>query len=247
MILIFALLALNLFFLYKFLTITVPPRLEEPGISARDQEVIRSYHRIFYRHKNGVPANTWLGIRAKQNPNDTWITQEIISEVKPDFLIEAGTAAGGSAVYWATVLEQVNPQGRVITVDVKDMIEEARQVPIFQRRVDFLLGDSTSPEILAEVKRRVAGGSAMVILDSDHSKDHVLKELNLYSPLVSVGSYLIVQDTNLNGHPVAVDFGPGPMEALEEFLATNDQFEIDTTRERLLLTFHPRGYLRRVK
>ena len=87
----------------------------------------------------------------------------------------------------------------------------------------------------------------MVLLDSDHHKTHVLAEMRAYAPLVTVGSYLIVQDTNVNGHPVAPDFGPGPMEAVLEFLASDDRFESDRTQERLFFTMHPRGYLRRVR
>jgi cephalosporin hydroxylase len=85
----------------------------------------------------------------------------------------------------------------------------------------------------------------VVILDSDHGKDHVLEELRRYAPLVTSGSYLIVEDTNINGHPVLPDFGPGPMEAVETFLSESDDFSVDTTREKLMLTFNPRGYLRR--
>ena len=86
----------------------------------------------------------------------------------------------------------------------------------------------------------------MVILDSDHRKDNVLAELRAYSPLVQPGDYLIVEDTNVNGHPLVPDFGPGPMEAVDEFLATDDSFEIDPAREKFYMTFNPRGYLRRL-
>jgi cephalosporin hydroxylase len=116
-----------------------------------------------------------------------------------------------------------------------------------QERVDFLIGSSTDPGIVAEVGRRVKGKSVLVILDSDHRKDHVLKELNSYADFVNLGSYIIVQDTDTNGHPVLKGYGPGPMEAVEEFLATNDDFVPDRSRERLLLTLHPKGYLKRVK
>ena len=85
----------------------------------------------------------------------------------------------------------------------------------------------------------------MVILDSDHSRDHVLRELELYAPLVTPGCYVVVEDTNVNGHPVVPRFGPGPMEAVQEYLATTDAFEVDRSREKLLLTFNPSGYLRR--
>jgi cephalosporin hydroxylase len=87
----------------------------------------------------------------------------------------------------------------------------------------------------------------LVILDSDHSKQHVLNELAAYAPLVTLGSYLIVQDTHVNGHPVEPMFGPGPMEALTEFLATNPDFVSDRGRERLMFTMHPNGYLRRIR
>jgi len=82
-----------------------------------------------------------------------------------------------------------------------------------------------------------------VILDSDHSRDHVLDELRLYAPLVTSGSYVIVEDTNINGHPVLPQFGPGPMEALDEFLRESDEFSIDDQREKFFLTFNPRGFL----
>ena len=87
----------------------------------------------------------------------------------------------------------------------------------------------------------------MVILDSDHSKEHVLKELKIYSEFVSVSSYLIVQDTNINGHPVLPNFGSGPMEAVDEFLKNNISFIRDKNKEKYFLSFNPRGFLRRVK
>jgi cephalosporin hydroxylase len=202
---------------------------------------------MFYEDASAWPSNRWLGVPTQQNPNDVWIHQEIICEVKPDFIVEAGTASGGSAALWAMVLKQVNPEGRVITIDIHDQAEAARRLPIVQQTVDFLVGSSTDPAIVAEVKRRVQGKRVLVILDSNHTKDHVLNELKAYAPLLELGSYMIVQDTDINGHPVYEDYGPGPMEAVEEFLATNHDFVVDRSRERLLLTFHPKGYLKRVK
>jgi cephalosporin hydroxylase len=194
-----------------------------------------------------VFQNQWLGVKTLQNPNDMWITQEILFEVKPDFLVEAGTYQGGSAALWAMILEQINPDARVITIDIEDRTAEARKLDVFRRKVDFLLGSSTDPEIVAEVERRTKGKKVVVLLDSAHDKDHVLNELRAYSPLVGVGSYLIVQDTIVNGHPVWPKYGPGPYEAVEEFLATDDRFEPDLTRERLLVTLCPRGYLKRIR
>jgi cephalosporin hydroxylase len=194
-----------------------------------------------------VFKNRWLGVETLQNPNDMWITQEILFEVKPDFLVETGTYHGGSAALWAMILEQINPDARVITIDIEDQVTEARKLDIFRRKVDFLIGGSTNPEIVAEVKRRTKGKKVVVLLDSAHDKDHVLNELNAYSPLVGVGSYVIVQDTVVNGHPIWPQHGPGPYEAVEEFLATNDQFKTDRARERMLVTLCRKGYLRRIK
>jgi cephalosporin hydroxylase len=240
-----------------------------------DRQVVDRYHGLFYNSQSTWPSSKWVGVLTYQNPNDVWIHQDDISEVKPDFVVEAGTAAGGSAILWAMLLEQVNPKAKVITIDIVDQLEFVKSViesgtfpgasdpkvaaelvkgvedglrlPIWKERVEFIKGSSTDPDIVARVTNRVRRRKTIVILDSDHRKDHVLMELKAYSPLVEAGSYLIVQDTNVNGHPVVKDFGPGPMEALEEFLATNTQFESDLTRERLLFTMHPKGYLKRMR
>ncbi|MBN2144418.1 MAG: class I SAM-dependent methyltransferase [Candidatus Aureabacteria bacterium] len=213
-------------------------------------QVIDLFHQISYQDPNTWMKNTWMGIPTLQNPNDVWIIQETISELKPDFVIEAGTYHGGSAIVWASILSQVNPNGRVITVDIEDHTEEARKVPIFQEKVDFLLGSSTSPEIIDAIRKEIEGAKVvLVILDSLHTKDHVLKEMELYSPLVTPGSYLIVQDTNMHGHPAITECypGPGPWEAVHDFLKQTDQFKIDKSKERLLFTMHPDGYLKKVK
>ncbi len=221
------------------------------GIKANNtefqKEVVDLYHQAFYKSPNTWRLNEWLGILTEQNPNDVWITQEIIVETRPDFIIETGTLCGGSAALWSTILGQVNPEGRVITIDIMDQAQQARKLPIVQKHVDFLYGSSTAAHIVDDVKNRVEGKRVLVILDSDHSKQHVLKELEAYSPLVSVGSYLIVQDTNVNGHPVAPTFGPGPMEALAEFLTSHTNFVPDKERERLMFTMHPNGYLKRIQ
>lgn len=212
-----------------------------------DQEVLKRFHQIWYNAPNTWKTSTWLGIGNQQNPMDMWIIQELLFKTKPDFIVECGAFFGGSAAMWATLLEQVNPNGRVISIDIEDRMNEARKLPIVKRKVQFIVGSSTAPEVVAEVKRRVGGRKAMVLLDSNHTKDHVLNELNAYWGLVPVGGYITVQDTNINGNPVLPDWGPGPMEAVREFLAKNDRFSIDLEQERLLFTFHPNGWLKRVK
>jgi cephalosporin hydroxylase len=115
----------------------------------------------------------------------------------------------------------------------------------FNRRVDFVRGSTVDPAIVTKVRRMVAGYRTMVILDSDHDAPHVAAELSAYVPLVTPGCYLIVQDGFVNGHPLEPDHGPGPYEAVQDFLATDDGFEVDRTRERKLFTFNPSGFLRR--
>jgi cephalosporin hydroxylase len=219
------------------------------GEKTSDEEIIRKFHEIYYRQSSLWSERTqWLGVPCEQTPHDSWVMQEIIYETKPDFVVETGTYKGGSTLYYATVLEKVNKDGRVITVDIENLIvPKAAENPLFKERVDFILGDSVSAPVIDAIKRKVAGRRTLVTLDSLHTKDHVLKELKLYADFVSVGSYLVVQDTNINGHPVRYDFGPGPMEAVTEFLKTDDRFQIDHDREKFMITFYPSGYLKRIK
>ena len=115
-------------------------------------------------------------------------------------------------------------------------------------RITYLLGSSTSKEIMEDVQRFIVNkNQIMVILDSDHKKEHVLSELRIYSQFVTKGSYIIVEDTNINSHPIFPDFGPGPMEAVKDFLEENKDFVIDKSREKFYLTFNPDGYLKRVR
>ena len=228
--------------------------LQWRGGRSSDEQVIRSFEEVFVARKS-LLSNKWLGIQAIQHPFDVWVTQEIIFEVKPDVIVETGTLWGGSAVLWATILEQVNPAGRVITIDIAERpkLSLARQLPVWQRHVDFLKGSSTAPEIVAEVEKRVRGKKVLAIFDSLHTKEHVLAELRAYAPLVDVGSYVIVQDTHLGDvvphwYMAPKDWWtPGPLKAVEEFLAENGQFEIDSSREKMLATNNHDGFLKRVR
>jgi cephalosporin hydroxylase len=206
-----------------------------------DQFHIWSYSRTWQNQ-------TWLGVQIGKAPYDTWVYQQIIYETKPDVLIEAGTFVGGSALYFASVFDLVK-RGRVLTIDV-DAYPGRPQ----HERITYLLGSSTSDAIFQQVKNSIRPGQrVMVSLDSDHHKDHVLKELKLYSGLVTPGNYLVVEDTDLNGHPVYASFDgsgprtPGPMEAVEEFLKNNSEFIQDRSREEHGLTLFPGGWLKRVR
>ena len=228
-----------------------PAPAPTPAPTPDDAEIIKRFHEIWYNKYQGAwERNSWLGVPTAQNPMDVWITQEMLTEVKPDFFVEAGAWMGGSAALWATILEQVNPASRIISIDIADNMQAARNLPLVKRRVEFVIGSSVDPAVVKSIAQKVHGKKVMVLLDSDHKRKHVLQELKMYGPLVSEGSYLIVQDTNINGHPVLphwADGDGGPMEAVHEFMAGNDEFQVDASRERLLFTFSPGGFLKRVK
>jgi cephalosporin hydroxylase len=145
------------------------------------------------------------------------------------------------------VQAQVNPTGHVVSIDIRDLVNEAKKRPIAQTHITFIRGSSVDPNVVQRIKAMADGKRVLVLLDSNHHRNHVLKELKAYAPMVSKGSYLIVQDTNINGNPVLPDFGPGPMEAVKEFLKNHPQFVADRNRERLMFTVCPEGYLKRIK
>ncbi len=214
-------------------------RLYERGGAGR--RIADEFHKLYYDLPGDSWWNTrWLGVATQKCPLDLWVYQEIISELSPDLIIETGTAEGGSALFLASVCDMVG-SGRVVSIDV----EPGPGLPRHDR-IEYLTGSSVSEATAVKVRAGAKDAAAvMVILDSDHSKAHVLDEMRLYGDLVTAGSYMIVEDTNLNGHPVHPGHGPGPMEAVEEFLRETDDFVVDETREKFKLTFNPKGYLRK--
>jgi cephalosporin hydroxylase len=203
--------------------------------------LIDQFHTLYYDGRERTWGNTyWLGHHVLKCPLDLWAYQEILHEVQPELIIETGTYQGGSALFLASICDLLGG-GQVLTIDV-DRREGRPRHP----RITYLTGSSTSNGILRQVRRRAEGASrVLVILDSGHAKEYVLAELHAYAPLVTTGSYLIVEDTNLNGHPVDSDHGPGPAEAVAEFLQGNDAFVRDESREKFMLTFNPGGYLKK--
>jgi cephalosporin hydroxylase len=206
-------------------------------------DVVERFTEVYYEGAlfGETRADTrWLGVRTDKCPLDLWIYQELLYELRPDLIVETGTAFGGSALYFASLLDLLD-NGRVLTIDLQ-VQEDRPEHP----RIEYFSGSSVAPATLDHVRTAAEGaGTVLVVLDSDHRKEHVLEELRLYAPLVTPGSYLVVEDTILNGHPVSPDFGPGPMEATEEFLRGDPRFTSDRRREKLYLTFNPKGYLRR--
>jgi cephalosporin hydroxylase len=223
---------------------TVGRRLSRLSTQAlRRRLALPAFHRLYYYEAEltgGTWLDTyWLGVPTAKCPLDLWIYQEILFERRPDVIVETGTAHGGSALYLASICDILD-RGRVVTVDVE---EQERPT---HARITYLLGSSTDPTVLDAIRSLVGDAErVMVILDSDHRAQHVLDELKSYGELVTPGDYLVVEDTNVNGHPVSPEHGDGPMEAVNEFLRSGAPFDRDERKEKLLLTFNPRGYLRR--
>lgn len=217
---------------------------------AKVKRVTNRFHKLFYNESASTFKNTtWLGAPLWKCPLDLWMYQEIIFEVKPDVIIECGTAMGGSALFLASMCDLVK-NGRILTVDLYSApyndVRELKQPRPLHPRIEYFLGSSTDPKVVEAIKSRIKPGEKiLVILDSDHSKKHVLEELNIWSPLVTSGSYIIVEDSNINGNPVNRQHGPGPHEALTEFLTKKPPFSIDKSKHKYFLTFNPDGYLKR--
>jgi cephalosporin hydroxylase len=181
---------------------------------------------------------TWLGVPIIQLPEDILATQEVIWATKPDVIVETGVARGGSMVFMASLLQLIG-KGKVIGVDIdirphnRDTIERHPMAS----RVHLIEGSSTDPQVVAEVGKQIpSGASVMVMLDSDHSRDHVLAELRAYGQLVTAGCYLVVADTRLGRLDAAqtprkrakvLCKGDEPLSALQVYLAETDRFEVD--------------------
>ena len=188
------------------------------------------------------------GVKLIKNPLDLWIVQQIIHEQRPDFIVETGTLEGGSALFYAYTLNAIGLTGsRVITVDIGSDAAKSFSNPLWKRYVDFYHGSSTDPKIVAQIAERVKGKRVMIALDSDHRMFHVLRELKMYSPMLHTGEYIIVEDTHLDGVPTHPELGLGPYSAVQRFLTEggDKDFEVDESREALVMTFNPGGWLRR--
>lgn len=210
------------------------------------QNVAQRFHSYYY-NSEVWKKTTWLGISSEQTPADNWMMQQIITQTQPDFIVETGTLYGGTTLFYAGVLSQVNPSGKVITVDIEPQVEQASKWPMWHKYVELITGSSVDPKVTDHIAQEVQGKKVLVTLDSLHTRRHVLSELEIYSKFVSAGSYLVVQDTNINGHPVLPGFGPGPAEAVEEFLQNHDNFVVDRDREGFVVTFYPGGWLKRIR
>ena len=219
------------------------PDADTPALWPEDEQraLADAFHRLWYDRRDRTWTDThFLGAQLLKLPLDLWVYQELVWRIRPTVFVETGTFMGGSALYFASLFDLIG-EGRVVSVD----IEHAGPVPEHPR-VDYLIGSSVAEDTLDQVRARIGpDDTVMVLLDSDHSADHVLAELEAYHGFVTPGSYLIVEDSNINGHPVLSSFGPGPMEALEAFFPGRDDFEHDPWCERYMMSFATKGFWRR--
>ena len=208
------------------------------------RDIISAFHDLYYNGLAGegriYERTKWMGVACLKCPLDMWAYQEILHEVRPDLVIETGTHMGGSALFMAHILDLLG-KGEIITIDTQTAVRPSHP------RIRYVLGSSADETLVGDLLRGRSDEVRLVVLDSDHSEDHVHRELELFSPFVTVGSYLIVEDTNINGHPTLPSHGPGPFEAVTTFLKSHPDFVVDETREKFLMTFNPRGFLKRIR
>jgi len=199
----------------------------------------------------------WLGRPIIQFPQDMFAMQEIIWNIRPDLIVETGIAHGGSLIFYASMMELIGDEGVVVGIDVdirkhnRSAIENHRMFS----RISMIEGSSVD-EAVVEMVYRLAEGKrkVLVALDSNHTHEHVLRELQQYAPLVTKGSYIVVFDTIIESMPVDSfpdrpwSKGNNPMTAVQEFLKCTDRFEVDKeTENKLLITVAPTGYLKCIK
>ncbi len=200
---------------------------------------------------------SWMGRPIIQYPTDIVAMQELIWKIQPDLIIETGVAHGGSLVYYASLLELLGGERKVvgIDIDIRAHNREALEDHPMYKRLHLIEGSSVDSPVLDEVKELVSQHSVVLVtLDSNHTHDHVLKELELYSPFVTEGSYLVVFDTCIEDLPEDSfpdrpwEVGDNPKTAVREFLQTSERFTVDhELEERLMITVAPSGYLKCIK
>jgi len=234
------------------------------------QALSRVWVREISPHKRAYNFS-WLGRPAIQFPNDAWVMQELIWQTKPDLIIETGIAHGGSLIFSASMLANLDycdaieqgtmldpkaPQRRVLglDIDIREHNREAIEVHPMSNRIDMIQGSSVDLEIIAQVHEAASGCErVLVFLDSNHTHEHVLAELEAYAPLVTNESYCVVFDTLIEDMPADMfpdrPWGPGdnPKTAVWEYLKNHPEFEIDKQIDhKLLISVAPDGYLKQV-
>lgn len=216
--------------------------IDKNNITLTDAHEIMRLANILYFRQKSYEKTYWMGLKTAKCPMDMWVYQEILHSLSTDLLIETGTLFGGSALFFANLFD-IMGRGKIITVDIQSRPNLPKHP-----RITYLTDSSIEPKIISYLQQEAdKAKSVTVILDSDHQAGYKLKELNCYSNFVSLGNYLIAEDTGFDYYPAWPEYGPGPMEAVEKFIKTNNRFTIDRSQEKHLITFSPKAFLKKIR
>jgi cephalosporin hydroxylase len=208
-------------------------------------EVLDAAHMMLYRFPQTHESKTYLGCPVDQLAMDLWLYQEIIFRERPPFILQTGVDKGGSILYFATLLDLIGARDDAIVIGV-DLRLSSIALSLSHDRIRLIEGNSIDAVVLEKIRSLLPDEHGLISLDSDHSKSHVLKELEVFSRFTKPGCHLFVEDTNINGHPVYSGFGEGPMEAVDEFIVRDKKFVRDEAIwRRNLISFHNSGWLLR--
>ena len=243
--------------------------MTDPEFEARNREMVAQMATDDRLHAAGldflarsVPSEysyhfRWLGLPIIQYPQDVVAMQELIWQIKPDAIVETGIARGGSLIFYASMLHLLDMGGIVVGVDIDIRAHNRAAIEShpMARYIEMIQGSSTAPEVVAQVRDKIAGRKrVLVVLDSMHTHAHVLEELRRYAPMVTNGSYLVVFDTCIEQLPEELypdrpwHHGDNPWTAVQAFLASSDRFVNDRSiPAKLQVTVAPDGFLRCVR
>lgn len=202
--------------------------------------VLQAYHKLWYESEFTWCYTSFLGIGLMKSPNDLWVYQMLMAQLRPTTIIETGTYQGGSALWFAYLMDMLGiADGKIFSVDVEDFRKNKQ---VLHPRITYIAGDSKNKRVVKSIAKQLKSGPRLICLDSDHSAAHVLAELELYAPLVQVGDWLVVEDTN-----IAWESDRGARGGLQDYMDKHPgEFRQDILCERYLLTMNPGGWLQRI-
>lgn len=203
-----------------------------------------NYHKWYY-HNNVWQTTEFMGVKTMKSVSDMWNYQEIIFNLKPGIIIEFGTNRGGATIFFSQILSKINPNGKVFSVEINPSIID--QSVKNYTNIELAIDSSISESVRNKIKNLIQehSGPIFAILDSDHSKEHVLAEMKFLREFMKKGDYMIVEDSNINGHPIFPGWGEGPYEAMEEYSKLfPEDYHRDQDREKKFgFTFATDGFL----